>query len=117
MHMTDKLTLREAAVLLGVSRINTVRELLDLDTDDGKKAACAGYDASGRLLVRADAVQRKVEERAVRAPWRAENLKHWAQRSPRTADGKGRLCLRDGCGAKVMGRDRFCRRHSTKPSR
>lgn len=103
------LTLRQAAVRLGVTRLNTVRDLL-LATEAHRARVVAGYDAEGRLLLHASEVDAKAAERRGRANWRVENLGAYAMRAER--DGKGRRrCLAKGCRVTVAGRDRWCARH------
>lgn len=115
-ELTDTMTLREAATALGLRRPNSVRELLELDTENGRRAAHAGFDALGRTLVRASAVRTLAEERAQRGNWRGKNLDEWQRPSPRDANGK-RLCMAKACHARIEGRVRYCGRHARLATR
>lgn len=76
--MPDTMTITEAAARFRASA-RTVRRALELDTREGRDRAHAGYDASGRTLLRAEVVEAKAREREMRGNWRVKNLKHWAR--------------------------------------
>lgn len=106
----ETLSLTDAAIVLGVTRRNTVRELLSLNALEGRQRYVAGYDAQGRLLLRGDLVRELARTRALRGEWRSRNLGHWSRPARRGAHGQW-LCAHPGCGVVVSARAQLCDRH------
>jgi hypothetical protein len=105
-------TAAAALVPIGPRRF---RQLVDLETSQGKKALGLHYVGGRAALDHAKAmvvVERLRHERRKTGQLRQDHLGRFAEPCPVDPETGARLCIEEDCGAKVSGRGKLCEAHS-----